>query len=491
MEGRGEGRPPEEPLAAHEVRRRASGGAALLAARGALVLGLGLVANLALARLLEPRDFGLMALGTVLLVFGGHFAEGGLGAALIRREQTPSRRELEAVNGLQLAATTALVIVAAAAAALPFGDDGLVVAAMVVSLPVTILRAPTVVVLERRLEYRTIAMVELLESLAFYVAAVGLVAAGLGVWGVVVAMAVRAVLGTGAMIRLGPVGPVRPRWAWTEARPLVGFGARVQLLSVVGVSRDQGLNVGIASISGVATLGVWNLAFRVIQIPSMVIAAASRIAFPSISRLLETGGDPRAVIERGVATLAVAIGFVVVAIVGFAPALPALVGESWNEVPDTLAWSGLGVLLSGPVYVMSAGYLYAVDEVGTVIRAAVVQTLTWFAVALPLLPELGAEAVGLGWIAAALANALVLLRRVRQRTRAAVAVHLLPPLAAALAAGCVGWAVATAGSETVLHGIAGAVAAELVLITALLLVQRSLLRDAYGLITSSVRGAPA
>lgn len=482
--------PPEEPLAAAEVARRASGGAALLAARGGLVLGLGLVANLLLARLLDPRDFGLMALGTVLLVFGGYFAEGGLGAALIRREGAPSRRALEAVNGLQIAATSGLVLVAVAIA-LPFGSDGAVVAAMVATLPVTILRAPTVIVLERRLEYRTIAVVELVESVAFYVGAVALVALGMGIWGVAAAMAIRAVVGTGAMIRLGPLGFVRPRWAWAEARPLAGFGARVQLLSLVGMTREQGLNIGIASIAGMATLGVWNLAFRVLQVPSMLTMAATRVGFPAVARLLETGSDPRRTLERGVATLAVAIGLVVVAMAGFAPALPAIVGDAWNEVPATVAWSGIALLLNGPVYVMTAGYLYAVDDVGSVIRAALAQTAVWFAVALPLLDTLGAEAVGIGWIAGGTVNSLMLARRTRQHTSASLVANLLPPAAAAAAAGVVGWLVATAGSETVLEGVAGALAGELVLVGALFLARRALLRDAYRLITGSVRGAPA
>jgi O-antigen/teichoic acid export membrane protein len=482
---------PEEPLAAAEVFRRASGGAALLAARGAVVLGLGLVANLALARLLEPRDFGLLALGTVLLVFGGYFAEGGLGAALIRREgQPPSRRELEAVNGLQIAATCGLVLVAAAIA-LPFGSDGAVVAAMVATLPVTILRAPTIVVLERRLEYRTIALVELLESTAFYVGAVTLVALGMGIWGVAAAMAIRAVVGTGTMIRRGPLGLIRPRWAWAEARPLVGFGARVQLLALVGMGREQGLNVGIASIAGIATLGVWNLAFRVLQVPAMVTLAATRVGFPAVARLLETGRDPRPVLERGVATLAVAIGLVVVAMAGFAPALPAVVGEAWDEVPATVAWAGIALLLNGPLYVMAAGYLYAVDDVGAVIRAAIAQTAVWFAVTLPLLDTLGAEAVGLGWIAGGTLNSILLARRTRQHTSASLVANLLPPAAAAIAAGAVGWSVATALGETVPGGVAGALAGELVLVGALFIGRRALLRDAYRLISGSVRGAPA
>src|SRR2546421_2736296 len=88
---------PSAQLAADEVRGRATSGAALLGARGLLVMLVGIVANLVLARLLTPRDFGLVTIGTVLLTLGGYLAEGGLGAALIQRSEPPRRRELEAV----------------------------------------------------------------------------------------------------------------------------------------------------------------------------------------------------------------------------------------------------------------------------------------------------------------------------------------------------------------------------------------------------------
>jgi hypothetical protein len=51
--------------------------------------------------------------------------------------------------------------------------------------------------------------------------------------------------------------------------------------------------------------------------------------------------------------------------------------------------------------------------------------------------------------------------------------------------------VATAGSETVLHGVLGAAGAELVLLAGLASVRRSVLRDAYTLLVEAVRGANA
>src|SRR2546423_15629458 len=81
----------------------------------------------------------------------------------------------------------------------------------------------------------------------------------------------------------------------------------------------------------------------------MVFRSAGRFAYPTMARLLGTGADPRPVLERGLAALAVVAGTVMVALVGFAPALPTLLGAGWNEVPAVLLWSGLAPPASAPV----------------------------------------------------------------------------------------------------------------------------------------------
>src|SRR5436189_2028578 len=143
-------------LTADEVRSRVATGGALLGARGALIYALAIGANLVLARLLVPRVFGLVTLGAVILAAGTFLGEAGSGAALIRREEPPERVELESINGLQLAVTLAIAIVCVGVA-VPFGRDGFVLAVMAASLPISVLRLPSVVVLERDLRYRAIA----------------------------------------------------------------------------------------------------------------------------------------------------------------------------------------------------------------------------------------------------------------------------------------------------------------------------------------------
>jgi O-antigen/teichoic acid export membrane protein len=445
------------PPAGAELRRRAAGGAALLGGRAVLILCLGVGANILLARLLAPEDFGLVALGTSLILLGAHLAEGGLGAALIRRPEEPERRELEALNGLQLAATAALTLIAAAVAA-AVGGEAPVVALMVATLPITVLRTPSVIVLERRLHYRPVATTDTVEAVVFYAWALVAVALGMGVWGVATAAVARAVAGTAVMLRAGPLGLLRPRWAPAAVRPLVGLGARIQVVGLVTVAREQALNAAVAAVAGMAALGVWNLALRVITVPFTLFTTVSRIAYPTLARVIGAGGDVRAVVERGLGTVAVASGAVVAAVGAFAPALPALVGPGWSDLPATLLWSCVALLLGAPSWVILSSYLYAADEAGAVVTAATVHAAVWLAVAVPLVAVEGAPMVGVGWIAAAVAGSAMLWRGGGARTRARVVHAVGTPTVAAFAALAAGWAIGASGSESVVRGLLAATA---------------------------------
>lgn len=78
------------PLPRDELRRRASAGIFIVATRGLAILLLGLAGNVVVARLLTPRDFGVVAIGMSFVLFTGMLSDGGLGAALIRRPEPPT-----------------------------------------------------------------------------------------------------------------------------------------------------------------------------------------------------------------------------------------------------------------------------------------------------------------------------------------------------------------------------------------------------------------
>ena len=75
-------------------------------------------------------------------------------------------------------------------------------------------------------------------------------------------------------------------------RPLLRFGVRFQAAIGVGVARDQVLNAGIAAIGGLGTLGVWALAFRVMQVPLLLFTTLYRVSYPAMAKLLAADGIP-------------------------------------------------------------------------------------------------------------------------------------------------------------------------------------------------------
>src|SRR4051794_6683866 len=163
----------------------------------------GLAGNLVLARLLVPKDFGLVALGLTLVGLGQFLANSGLGAALIARTESPSRPELRALTGLQLLITTAVGGLGAAIAGTP-GQDGLVTAFMMLALPLMAFRTPAMLLLSRNLAFKKSVWVEVTETAVNLAWSVSAATLGYGAWALASAMVVKTLFGTIVACALSP-----------------------------------------------------------------------------------------------------------------------------------------------------------------------------------------------------------------------------------------------------------------------------------------------
>jgi O-antigen/teichoic acid export membrane protein len=479
----------EGPLARAELKRRASGGLAIIGTRGLATLLLGFAGNVVVARLLTPHDFGVVAIGLAFVLVVGMLSDGGLGAGLIRRAEPPDMEELRGLAALQLAVTTGLAVVVAAAAA-PFGQAGWVTALMVSSMPLVTLQFPGKIMLERSLRFRPLAAVELLNVLSYHAWAIGTVVAGLGVWGLASATVVRAAVAAAAMARVSPVGLVRPRFAWHRIRPLMAFGVRFQANTLTWLVRDQGVNAAIAVIASVSTLGLWSLARRLMEVPFVLFDSLWRVSFPAMSQLVAAKEDAAPVISRAVAMAAVASGMLLAGLAGSAPGLvPGLFGEQWREAAVVLPWACLGLCVGGSVSTATAGYLFAVGDVAAVLRANIFQTATMLAVTIGLLPILGVSAVGLGWLAAAVVDASLLGRATSKWTSVRLVGPLIAPVAVGIVSGAVGWLIAERGGADLLSGIAGGACSVLCFQAGLMLFHRRVLFETFRFFVGSIRAA--
>ena len=443
----------EQRLSAGEVRQRAVTGAAVDVLRGLGVRSIGLMGTLVLARLLTPYDFGIVAFGATLVTFANFLADGGIGSGLIRRIDPPTRDDLRALMAFQLMLSTAIAVLISVAL-LPFGDAGKVVAVMTVALPLTAIRAPGVILLERQLSYRPLALVEIVESILYYGWAILLVLGGWGVWGLATASIVRA--GAGSFVLLLRFSPARigPRFSLERVKPLLGFGLKYQAVGVTNLLRDQGTNAAIALFAGVSALGVWSVAFRILQVPLLFLASLWRVSFPGMSRLVAAQKDVGATIERILGVVAVAAGLMLAPLVAATPALvPALFGHQWDEVVPVIPPACLHLMVMGSISVALLGYLWAIGEAGAVLRATLVGIPLMFAVMIPLLFIIGVPAVGFGWLASGVGEATVLILAARKYVVFRTWPLLVPPTIFATIAACAGWILSSESDDTVLGGL--------------------------------------
>jgi O-antigen/teichoic acid export membrane protein len=425
----------ERRMGAQEVRSRAVRGAVSVGLRNLAVRAINLVGMVILARLLDPRDFGLLAFAFAVKSISDMLAAGGLAAGLIRREETPTRRELQATLGFQLTTTTALVCLIALSGVL-FGGAAWVATVMAASLPIFALRVPTIVMLERKLDWSLPARAEIAETVVYNVISISLVVAGVGVWGVAAAASAQAVVGSALLIAGGGVGMLRPTRDPEVTRPLLRFGFHFQAVPLVGAAREQGVNMVIAAAGGIAMLGIWSAAYRVLQTMLLLLQSLWRVSYPAMARALEAGEDARPMLERILVVTAVLVGLPAVWVAGSAPDLVhAVFGSTWTDAVAVLPWGAAAIMIQGPVSTMSSGFLQARGDVGRIVVVVLVQAGVWIVTAALLIPSLGVEGAAVSMFVGAIVYSVLTVLLVRRHVPISVLRPMVGPvLIAAFAA---------------------------------------------------------
>jgi O-antigen/teichoic acid export membrane protein len=443
------------------------------------------------ARLLTPYDFGLVAFGTVVVTFGMFLSDGGVGTALIRRPEPPKKSELQALVAFQLGLDV-LVVVGVGLAMLPFGLLGQVTTLIVLSLPLGAFRAPSYIVYERRLNYRPMAVVEIVETSVYYLWAIATIAIGWGVWALATGFLVRALVGLTLLLAFLPEGRVAPVPSWAKVRTLLGFGFRYQAVGLLAMLRDQGVNIAVATFGGVAALGLWSVAWRILQIPYSFFVALWRVSFPGMSRLVAAKEDMGNTIERVIALVAIGTGVLVAPLAASAfPWIHVLIGAKWTDAAPAIAPACFAMAFGVPISVALSGYLWAIGSASVPLRAALLGMPAMALILVPLLPVIGVVAAGLAYIVNALVETVFFVRGARRTTTFRVGSRLaIPVLLTTVSATC-GWLAGHWIGPNLAGALSSSAVALGVFLGGLAAVHRTDLIDAWRLIGRGLRGAVA
>jgi O-antigen/teichoic acid export membrane protein len=265
------------------------GGLARLGAQGTnLLVRLGSV--MILARLLDPRDFGLVGMVTAFTAFLSWFRDFGLNSAAVQFA-TVTDEQISALFWINmlLGAVLGLATLAAAPAIAAFYHEPRLFGVTAVLALAFLFNAAGVqhsAMLQRRMHFTTLAVIGLIALIMGTAVAIGAALVGFQYWALVLLSIVSPLAATvGFWVAAGWI-PGMPRLRRVVGiRSMIRFGSTMTLNGVIAYIAYNAAQVMIGRFWGAGALGVYTRAYLVVIIPGESLGAVGEVAFSSLSRL--------------------------------------------------------------------------------------------------------------------------------------------------------------------------------------------------------------
>lgn len=317
--------------------------------------------TMALARLLAPADFGLIAMVTAVTGCSAMFKEAGLSMATIQRAEV-THAQVSTLFWINVALSVlimAVLMALAPAIAWLYSEPQLIW--VTIAVAGTILFGGLVIqheaILKRQMRFGRLAMIDIASMAAGIPVGVGMAFAGFGCWSLVGMMA------TTAMVSCALVW-IAARWRpgrfvrGSGVRSMLAFGAHL-----TGSRFMEYINQNVASVLigwalGPMTLGFYSKAYSLLLMPMRQINwPLSAVAIPSFSRLQNEPERFRAFYLRVLQSVCLLAAPVIA--LSFADAdriILFVLGNQWMESVSLFRWLApaalIGTLHAAPGWLM-------------------------------------------------------------------------------------------------------------------------------------------
>jgi PST family polysaccharide transporter len=352
---------------------------------------LGAVAQIALARLLDRRDFGVFAICQFYIGLGQLLGDGGLGATLLRRKDAATveeyRATLTALLGIAAVFASMLFVFAPTLAAYNqlSPSETNVLRMMAPLYFVGALRVVPYVRLERDLLFSRIARIELVASLTRHTLSLLIAALHGGVWALVWAQLASAIVQLMAAYGAAP-GWVGLGFSWRVFRPLIAYGSKVQALSLCAYFKDNLSRALLGRFVGPSGVGLYDFGGQFIQVPVGAVNSLARVQLPVYARFEARDAELHAAL-RGAMRTALLAGIPLLGALALASswAVPLVYGAKWLPAFPVI-WGLLLNMVCGLVLSPLFTLLQGQGRAGLALSVfACWTTLTWVLALLGLL----------------------------------------------------------------------------------------------------------
>jgi polysaccharide transporter, PST family len=279
----------QNPVDSGNVRQLATRGAGAALFSGGAGLAIQIVSTVVLARLLGPKDFGLVTMVTTFSLLFLNFGLNGITEAIVQREDV-NHQLASNLFWINVAGSTVLAIGFAAAGSLLarlYGDARVagVSAAMAITIFVTGLQVIQLALLKRAMRFPLVSANDMISRAVSVLVSIGLAWAGWGYWALV-AGAITLPVSTlvGAWI-LCPWMPGLPRHA-AGTGSMVRFAIHTYGRFFTGYFTNNLDNFLVGWKLGPASLGFYKKAYDLFVLPSNQLATGlTMVAVSALSRL--------------------------------------------------------------------------------------------------------------------------------------------------------------------------------------------------------------
>jgi PST family polysaccharide transporter len=346
-------------LAADIGRRSVRGGAIMFGAQ-TLKVGVQIGSVIALARLLPPSAFGLIAMVAALSSVLDLVKELGLSTATIQREDL-TQAQVSALFWINVAAGSfvALILFTAAPLIAHFYKQPELIAVtrwLALGFVMSGLTTQHWALLRRQMRFGMVATVDTLSDVSGMIAGIALALAGAGYWALLAQRLVPVACNLFGSWTACQWLPDLPRRA--PIRDLLLFGLSVTGSNVIGAVARNVDQILIGWMWGPTVLGLYERAAKLLLVPlNNINIPLYSVALPALSRLADTEMRYRAAV-RGLFDKLAMVTMPAAALVAVTGdwLTNLLFGASWNAAAPVVCCFGATAIVQ-PI-VMAAGLLY-------------------------------------------------------------------------------------------------------------------------------------
>jgi O-antigen/teichoic acid export membrane protein len=422
-------------VAGDAIARRALRGGLFLGVRQVLVHGANLFGIVALARMLSPAEYGSVTIALFVQSILVSVCALGLGVSLVRQQEEPTLLEERSVLGAQQLVAVLLAVALWALApwltrlyGRPVEEVALFRAVALTALLFPLQTVP-VARLERHLRFGRLAVVEVVQAVAFNLIAVLLVWRGAGTRAVAVAVLVRALLAALLAQAVSP-WPVGVALAGTRLRSLLRFGVPFQAATWVSLIKDSLTPILLGITAGAAAVGLVDWAQTIATYPTVALMILQRIYVPAFARVQDRPQELGRLVDRAIqAANAIAAPIAVVSLVLIGPVIHLGFSARWRPAQGLFYWLWCANLVV-PTVTPLLGLLNALGRSRAVLALSVLWMVATWLLGAPLILWLGPVGFGIANVAVQLTSYLAI-TLARERVRFAVLANVAPSWACA------------------------------------------------------------